>query len=390
MMIISIIRAIAFLVASTIVSSADNTIIGGGCDGCELMYINMPAQIPSISKSPAWESKAQKLLITGKIYQLDGKTPAKNVIVYYWQTDDKGNYVNHELLDSRAKRHGYIRGWVQSDDQGKYSIYTIKPKAYPNRKIPAHIHLSIKEPQVKNEYYVDNLEFDYDKFLTSDLRKKHQKRGGSGILRAFERGDLIIAEHNIILGLNIPNYPIKLNSLISGLDIGEDFPSITPYHAWGPDKGTNTCPVCKYGRYFGIMYFVGNQFNDYDVKNWLLYLEKQSLLRGEFLKVYLIYGNDKNYNFNQSNTTLSKLGEKLNLKNIAITFVPSFQDKQSDVYLTKIDPEATNTFIIYKNRNIIGNYMNFQATAENFKQVETMLNKHENAYFKLPISTKTQ
>jgi protocatechuate 3,4-dioxygenase beta subunit len=390
-MFVSILRFISLLIFTTIVSSAENSsIVGGGCDGCELMYVNMPEEITSVSKSPAWETKGQKLLVTGKVFQIDGMTPAKNVIVYYWQTDDEGHYSNHELLDSKAKRHGYIRGWIKSDTQGNYSIYTIKPKAYPNRNIPAHIHLSIKEPNIKNEYYVDNLEFDYDKLLTSDLRQKHQKRGGSGILRAFEKDDLIIAEHNIILGLNIPNYPINLNSIKSGLDIGEDFPSITPYHAWGPDKGTKTCPVCRYGRYFGIMYFVGNIIDESEVEKWLLFLEKQSILKGKFLKAYLIYGNKTKHDFNQTNEILSRLGEQLDLKNVALTFVPSFQDKESDVYLTKIDPEVTNTFIIYKNRNIIGNYMNFKAIAENFKQIENTLNKHENAYFKLPISTKTQ
>ena len=377
-----------FLASLTCMSKVD--IVGGGCDGCEIMYVDMPEIISSTSYSPAWNGEGQKLLVTGKIYANDGVTAASDVIVYYLQTDFKGYYSNHELLDSKAKKHGYIRGWVKSDEQGNYSIYTIKPKAYPNRNIPAHIHLSIKEPQIKSEYYVDNLEFDYDKFLTSDLRKKHQKRGGSGILRAFEKEDLIIAEHNIILGLNIPNYPIKLNSIESGLDIGEDFPSITPYHAWGPDKGTNTCPVCRYGRYFGVMYFVGNIYDESEVKKWLLFLEEQSILRKKHFKAYLIYGNITNYDFKQINEKLSKLGEQLDLKNIAITFVPSFQDKESDVYLTKIDSEAINTFIIYKNRNIIGKYVNFQATAENFKQVESMLSKHENAYFNLQISKQTQ
>lgn len=208
-MFISIIQIITLLVFSTVLSSIKNkhTLVGGGCDGCELMYINMPKEILSKSKSPGWNTTGQKLLITGKIYHIDGKTPAKNVIVYYWQTDDKGYYPNHDLLDNRAKKHGYIRGWVQSDEQGNYSIYTIKPKAYPNRDIPAHIHLSIKEPPIKDEYYVDNLVFDSDKLLTSTLRKKHQNRGGSGILRVFTKEDLMIAEHTIILGLNIPNYP---------------------------------------------------------------------------------------------------------------------------------------------------------------------------------------
>ncbi len=70
---------------------------------------------------------------------------------------------------------------------------------------------------------MDEFVFDDDKLLTGEKRKKLPNRGGSGILRGFKKGDLQIAEHNIILGLNIPNYleTIKGDNQ-SGLQIGED------------------------------------------------------------------------------------------------------------------------------------------------------------------------
>lgn len=58
-------------------------IIGGGCDGCELMYIGMPEKIGSVDTSPGWNKKGQKLVVTGTVFQLDEKTPAPNVIIYY-------------------------------------------------------------------------------------------------------------------------------------------------------------------------------------------------------------------------------------------------------------------------------------------------------------------
>ena len=40
--------------------------IGGGCDGCELMYIGMPEQINPTDTSAGWHIKdGHKLLITG-------------------------------------------------------------------------------------------------------------------------------------------------------------------------------------------------------------------------------------------------------------------------------------------------------------------------------------
>ncbi len=258
-----------------------NQLVGGGCDGCELMFADKPEIIKSVDTSAGWRENGQKLLVTGTVYQLDGVTPAPGVLIYYWQTDHTGYYSPTVGMDDQVKRHGHIRGWVKTDDNGKYSVYTIRPAPYPNRNIPAHIHISIKEPDITNEYYIDELVFDDDKLLTSDKRKKMENRGGSGVLRVLASGNLQVAEHNVILELNISNYPGKLRSPIhSGLQIGEDSPSFTPYHGWGPDKGSRTCPVCKYGRYQGILFFVGNHPNWIEIKQWLLFLEKASITRG--------------------------------------------------------------------------------------------------------------
>ncbi len=367
-------------------SCLSQVIVGGGCDGCEIMYIDMPQNISATSYSPAWNDEGDKLLITGKVFANDGTTPVSDVIVYYWQTDNSGFYTPQVNQSQESEKHGYIRGWVKSDIEGKYSIYTIKPRAYPNRDSPAHIHLSIKEPNLKDEYYVDNLVFNYDPLLTTERRKQFKNRGGTGLLRALISGELIIAEHNIILGLNIPNYP-KAKPTTVGLQIGEDFPSITPHHAWGPDRGTNTCPVCRYGRYLGIMYFV-NETNSQEVENWLLYFEELSNKQKEYLKVYLIFSDKESFDFSLTKSQLEKLGQKLNLKRIALTLVSSFQDKKSDVYLTKINPNVKNTIIIYKNRNIIGKYTNLDANDINFSKVTTLIEISRSDYFKLKIDKR--
>ncbi len=193
-------------------SNSKNKIVGGGCDGCELMYIGLPKNVTSVDTSSGWNEKGQKLLITGTVFQLDGKTPKPNVIIYYWQTDHNGYYSPVEGMDEQAKRHGHIRGWVQSDANGKYAIYTIRPAPYPDNTMPAHIHTSIKEPSIDTEYYIDEFVFDDDKLLTKEKRRFAENRGGSGVLRVLVSGDLQIAEHNIILGLNIPNYPSQVRA----------------------------------------------------------------------------------------------------------------------------------------------------------------------------------
>lgn len=188
-------------------------IVGGGCDGCELMFVGMPKDINSVDTSAGWTEKGQRLLVTGAIYHLDGKTPAPNVIVYYWQTDNNGYYSPQPGMEQAAARHGHIRGWIKTDKNGKYAIHTIRPAPYPNDAIPAHIHFSIKEPDIKNEYYIDDLNFDDDKLLIPYFRKYPQEnRGGSGVVRVLQQDNIQIAEHDLVLGLNIPNYPKTVTS----------------------------------------------------------------------------------------------------------------------------------------------------------------------------------
>lgn len=362
-----------------------NKIVGNGCDGCELMYIGMPKNISSIDTSSGWKEKGQKLIITGTTFQLDGKTPAPNVVIYYWQTDNNGYYSPKAEMDEKAKKHGHIRGWVKTDANGKYTIKTIRPAPYPNDILPAHIHLSIKEHDIENEYYTDEINFDDDKLLIPHLKKYRQEnRGGSGITRILLKDSLQIAEHDIILGLNIPNYPKKRTlGKQSGLNIGEDQPSFLPFHAFGPDKATQVCPVCKYGRYHGIIYYVGNNPNWEEIKLWLTFLETETVKRKNHLKVYFVYGNENSYDKQKRQKQLEKLGIELNIKNTALTFVPSFSDQKTEVNLNKINPSAENTFIIYKHRSIVGKYVDIKPTTQNFNSLSKTLDRTKGDYFDL-------
>ena len=80
---------------------------------------------------------------------------------------------------------------------------------------------------------------------------------------------------------------------------------------------------------------------------------------------------------------MEQIGKDLNLTNIALTFVPSLTDTESEVNLNKINPKVENTFIIFKHSAIIEKYIDLQATTENFKLISTTLNKTKGDYFNL-------
>lgn len=362
----------------------DSKPVGGGCDGCELMYIGMPESINAVDTSEGWNEKGQKLLLTGIVYKLDGKTPAPDVIIYYWQTDNNGYYSPRDGMDNRARRHGHIRGWVKTGPDGRYSIYTIRPAAYPGDDIPAHIHTSIKEPDVKNEYYIDEFVFDDDPLLTGAKRRALQNRGGSGVLRVLISGDMQVAEHNIILGLNIPNYPIASSTNQNvGLSIGEEQPSFIPYHAWGPDKGSRACPVCKYGRHQGIIYFTGNNPDTSEIKKWLRFFEDESVKRGDSLKVYFVYGNGTNFSHEQSRTFLESLGKELGITKTALTYVPSLSDKETEANLNMLPENLDNAIVIYRQRKITDKYISLPAESSSYHSITTSLESAKSLFFDL-------
>lgn len=191
-------------------NTQSSKLVGGGCEGCELMYIGQPSNIMSVDTSRGWNENGQRLVLSGKVYHLDGKTPAKDVLIYYWQTNAEGIYPTDANLDKTVSEHGYIRGWVRSDAEGRYTIYTIRPAPYPKDNTPAHIHFSIKEPTIGNEYYIDDIMFEGDPYLESYLKKSSIiNRGGNGIVKTTQNGNIQYIQRDIILGYNIPDYPKK-------------------------------------------------------------------------------------------------------------------------------------------------------------------------------------
>jgi protocatechuate 3,4-dioxygenase beta subunit len=182
--------------------------VGGSCEGCEAIY-ESPIPFEKLNATdtlPDFNEAGQKIQISGIVYKQDGKTPAKDVVIYVYHTDQTGRYTPGPNAKGWEKRNGRIRGWLKSDKNGFYSFYTLRPVPYPNAKIAAHIHMVVKEPN-KNEYYLDEYLFDDDPLLTEKERNM-KFRGGNGIVK-FTAGkdNLMHATRNIILGLNVPDYP---------------------------------------------------------------------------------------------------------------------------------------------------------------------------------------
>ncbi len=182
--------------------------VGGNCEGCEAIF-ETPVSFEQLNETdtlPDFNDAGPKIEISGIVYKRDGKTPAPGVIIYIYHTDQKGIYSTRGNESGWAKRHGYIRGWVKTDKDGYYRFYTLVPASYPNSNNPKHIHPTIKEPDY-NEYWIDEFVFEDDPLLPKEERTRSKPVGGSGVLKPYMKDGMLRASRNIILGLNVRDYP---------------------------------------------------------------------------------------------------------------------------------------------------------------------------------------
>lgn len=138
---------------------------------CEWCGANeAPANANAYTTIAGENEEGQRIRISGTVYKPDGQSPAGDVILYLYHTNAKGIYPKKGDEQGNAKRHGYLRGWIKTADDGTYAFETIKPAAYPGRTEPAHIHLTVKEPN-KAEYWLKSYLFKGDELLTAKDRE---------------------------------------------------------------------------------------------------------------------------------------------------------------------------------------------------------------------------
>ena len=181
---------------------AQGTLVGGPCEGCEAVFEWGDRELSPTDTLPGFEQAEQQLILRGTIYEPDGDTPARDVILYIYHTDEQGLYATRGDETGWARRHGYIRGWIKTAADGRYAFYTRMPGSYSSN--PAHIHPTILEPNGRY-YYIDEVLFEGDPEL-ENAREINNERGGSGIVSLKREGDMLVAERDIILGRNVPGY----------------------------------------------------------------------------------------------------------------------------------------------------------------------------------------
>lgn len=156
-----------------------------------------PAVIGSVARIAPPDEPGTPLVIHGRVFDEDGKTPARGMIVFAYHTDATGVYDR-----VRAAHSWRLRGWAKTDRDGRFEFRTIRPAPYPGNRQAAHVHFSIEGPGVPRQSR--GLLFLDDPIVSESERKKSASEGSFGEARPVVTRD---GAQHVELNLRIRRSP---------------------------------------------------------------------------------------------------------------------------------------------------------------------------------------
>jgi protocatechuate 3,4-dioxygenase beta subunit len=150
----------------------------------ERAQASKPAVVGSVERIAPESEPGSPLVINGRVYQSDGRTPAAGITVFAYQTDRTGVYD----VPSAGPHSWRLKGWAVTDAQGRFQFRTIRPASYPNASVPQHVHLHLEGPSVPRRWTTE-LEFDDDPKMTTRQREASRQAGMFGGVRPVTKRD---------------------------------------------------------------------------------------------------------------------------------------------------------------------------------------------------------
>jgi protocatechuate 3,4-dioxygenase beta subunit len=122
-------------------------------------YFEPGAPMRSLAIADA-DEPGVRLLVEGRLFGPDCRTPLQGYVIDLWQADAEGNY--YDAANSAFR----LRGKIVTDSLGRYRFETILPARYGDAAgiRPAHIHAKVLTPQ-RNSLLTTQLYFAGDPYL---------------------------------------------------------------------------------------------------------------------------------------------------------------------------------------------------------------------------------
>lgn len=137
-----------------------------------------PGELSSSGRIAPEGEPGVPLVAHGRVVAPDGETPVAGAVVFAYQTDRDGIYFGPD----RPGRPWRLQGWAMTDADGRFTLETVRPGAYPGRRVPAHVHLSV-ETETHGRQWTGELRFADDPLVGESERRRSEAAGELGNVR---------------------------------------------------------------------------------------------------------------------------------------------------------------------------------------------------------------
>lgn len=141
-----------------------------------------PATLTSSSRIAPEAEPGAPLVIHGRAFAADGRTPLVDAVIFAYHTDREGLY-------DRPGTSGHswrLRGWAKTDAEGRFEFRTVRPGAYPGRKVEEHVHFTVFTASGER-YHARSLNFADDTLVPAAERAASERDGEFGAVRPVRR-----------------------------------------------------------------------------------------------------------------------------------------------------------------------------------------------------------
>lgn len=121
------------------------------------------------------------LVVSGRVFAPDGEHAVAGVVVYAYNTDKSGYY----SPDGKFS-HPRLKGYMKTDEEGRFELHTIVPGRYPGMHIPAHVHFNLWGAGYPAQW-TEDLRFEGDSYLTEEMKRDSAARGKFATIRPLAR-----------------------------------------------------------------------------------------------------------------------------------------------------------------------------------------------------------
>ena len=140
-----------------------------------------PAQLSSAARIAPATEPGTPLVIHGRAFREDGRTPLAGAVVFAYQTDRNGLYNS-----GGGNLSWRLKGWAKTDADGRFEFSTIRPGHYPGEQIAAHVHFVLM-PDDGTRYHGGELLFEGDPALSARQKAASAGAGTFAEIRPVRR-----------------------------------------------------------------------------------------------------------------------------------------------------------------------------------------------------------